>query len=122
NIVIPYLSRDRSCKIRDISGYVYFIDSTGRIITQKIERRQIFKDRSDDGLSKVAFTFPNVTPGCVIEYHYTKIEKEEIEVEPWLFQCDIPTRLSYFKVEYPRFIWVNHHFINCDSVSIMSDT
>src|SRR5206468_11336405 len=65
------------------------------------------------------FTFPDVRPGCVVEYHYTKVEKNTLDLDPWLFQSDIPTKLSYFKVKYPKMLAVNHHFVNSDSVTVI---
>jgi hypothetical protein len=34
----------------------------------------------------INFTFPNVRPGSVVEFRYTKIEKNIIDIDPWIAQ------------------------------------
>ncbi|MDX2047233.1 MAG: DUF3857 domain-containing protein [Chitinophagaceae bacterium] len=101
NIKIPYLYRKKHTKISDVSGIIYSIGSTGRITTQKIEKGQIFKNKSEDDIKEVSFTFPNVQPGSVIEYRYTRTEKSSIHLVPWVLQSDIPVRLSVYRIAIP---------------------
>ncbi len=104
NIKIPYLSRNKQTRIKEISGITYNLDSTtGKVVTQRIEKKQIFKDRSEDDLSKVSFTFPNVKPGSVIEYRYTKVEANSIFIDAWSFQEIIPVREAYCYVSLPGY-------------------
>ncbi|MFL5811278.1 MAG: DUF3857 domain-containing protein [Flavisolibacter sp.] len=115
SITIPYINRKKT-KIKDISGYVYYLDSSGKLITEKIEKKQIFKDRSEDGVSRIAFAFPNLKPGCVVEYRYTKTEKNYIHLDPWFFQDRIPTQLSVCKIIYPAGVHIQHHAVSAKNV------
>ena len=116
NIIIPYIRRNKKSKITDITAYIYNIDPAGNIITQKLEKNQIFKEKSDEGINTVAFTFPNLQPGSVIEYRYTHNEKNSLHLDPWYFQDKIPTGLSVCKFIYPNGMKFDFRFITTDSV------
>ena len=116
NIIIPYIKRNRTSKINDISAYIYNLDSSGNIITQKLEKKQILREKSGEGINKVAFTFPNVRPGSVIEYRFTHSERNIMHLEPWFFQDAIPTAVSMCKFVYPDHAKFDFRFITADSV------
>jgi hypothetical protein len=116
NVTIPYIKRNRTSKITDISAYIYNLDSTGNIITEKIEKKDILRNRSEDGISKVVFTFPNVKDGSVIEYRFTHSEKNVMHLDPWFFQDALPTATSICKLTYPEHLKLDFRFISLDTV------
>lgn len=123
SITIPYVSRNGAkSKITDITGYVYYLDAEGRTVIEKVGRKEIFKDKADEGISKVSFTFPNVRPGCVIEYRYTKIEKNSFHIEPWFFQDKIPTLRSVCQIVAPDVIKVERRLVSALAVFEESST
>ncbi len=117
NVIIPYIKRNRKSKIDDITAYIYNLDSAGKIITQKLEKKHILREESSGGFSKVAFTFPNVRPGSVIEYRFTHTEKNVMHLEPWFFQDAMPTAVSICKFIYPEGVKFDFRFITADNVS-----
>ena len=116
NIIIPYIKRNRTSKINDISAYIYNLDSSGNIVTQKLEKKQILREKSEVGINKVAFTFPNVKPGSVIEYRFTHSERNILHLDPWFFQDAMPTGVSICKFIYPQRAKFDFRFITTDSV------
>lgn len=116
NIIIPYVKRNRTSKINDISAYIYNLDSSGNIVTQKLEKKQILREKSEEGINRVAFTFPNVRPGSVIEYRFTHSERNIMHLDPWFFQDAIPTATSICKFVYPDRAKFDFRFITADSV------
>jgi hypothetical protein len=116
NITIPYISRIKGTRITDISAYIHYLDSNGKIVTEKVSKKQIFKDKADDKIKKIKFTFPNVTPGCVVEYRYEKTEKNSLHLEPWFFQDFIPTLYLKFKLIIPSVIKMDHRLVGMDSI------
>lgn len=116
NISIPYISRAKGTKVTDISAYIYYLDNYGNIITEKVEKKQIFRDKQDDKVKKVKFTFPNVKPGCVVEYRYEKTEKNSLHLDPWFFQDLIPTAYSRFSLTLPSAIDLDSKTPGADSV------
>ena len=118
NIIIPYMRKSKKSKVNDISAYIYNLDSSGiNIVAQKLQKDEIFKEKVDKGISTVAFTFPDVKPGSVIEYHYTHIEKNSLHLDPWFFQDNLPTAVSVCKFIYPFSMRFDYHFITTDSVT-----
>lgn len=115
SISIPY-SRTKGTKVTDISAYIHYIDSPGEIITTKVSKDQIFRDKEDEKTNNTKFTFPNVRPGCVIEYRYEKTEKNSLHLEPWFFQDFIPTLYSHFTLIIPSVINMDHRIVGVDSI------
>lgn len=107
-IKIPYLSRKKGIKMKDISGISYTLDSSGKIVSQKIERKQIFRNKVDEDLRKLSFTFPGIKVGSVIEYRYTKIETNSMELNPWVIQDQVPVRFAVYKITVPSYIAVDY--------------
>jgi hypothetical protein len=103
NIVIPYESGSSGSKITDIEGATYNIDEKGRVKTSQLNKSDLFKDKSSqkDGLNSVRFTFPDVKDGSIIEYSFTRTDKDTYFIPPWYFQDDIPTLLSASIVSRP---------------------
>jgi hypothetical protein len=116
SITIPYISRIKGTKITDISAYIYSLDSAGKIITRKVEKKQIFRDKADDDVKKIKFTFPDLKPGCVVEYRYEKTEKNSLQLDPWFFQDFIPTLYSAFKLSMPNLINMDKRIVGVDSI------
>lgn len=117
SIIIPYISRIKGTRITDITAYIHYQDPQGNIITEKVDKNQIFRDKQDDAIKRIKFTFPNVKPGCVIEYKYEKTEKNYFHLEPWFFQDIIPTEHSAFRLKMPSPIKFEHRLRGVDSIT-----
>ncbi|MCX6315674.1 MAG: DUF3857 domain-containing protein [Bacteroidetes bacterium] len=117
SVKIPYYSRTRGSKITDLDAYIYFRDSLGKINTEKVENDEIFKSKSGKNYTYLRFTFPHLKAGCVIEYRYYKKEKEILDLSPWYFQDEIPTRYSAFTILGPANIPIIKRLFGMDSVT-----
>ncbi|MEW5701554.1 MAG: DUF3857 and transglutaminase domain-containing protein [Candidatus Zixiibacteriota bacterium] len=51
---------------------------------------------------KVVFAFPEVTPGCVVEYKYKIFSRNFYYLRPWVFQNEVPTEYSELVVRLPE--------------------
>lgn len=87
--------------IKNISGITYNLDSSGNILTTKLDKSSIETKKIDDQYSEVSFELPDVKVGSVIEYKFTDEKKSISNIDDWYFQDDIPTRLSVYKVLIP---------------------
>jgi hypothetical protein len=92
SIKVPFYNSKKS-KIKDLVGVVYNLDSTGKIVVQHLEEDDFFKEK-DGKIGIINFTFPNLKPGSIIEYKYSKSEKNIPVIEPWFPQQNIPTAYS----------------------------
>ncbi len=119
-ITVPYISKIKGTKITNIDAYIYYLDSTRKIVTEKVSKSQIYRDKADDQLTQIKFTFPNVRPGCVIEYRYEKTEKNSLHLEPWYFQGFLPTLYSTFTISHPSQIEITRRLFGIDSILVNS--
>jgi Domain of Unknown Function with PDB structure (DUF3857) len=118
NISIPYISRIKGTKLSDINAYIHYQDAQGNIITEKVDKNQIFRNNQNNAFKKISFTFPNLKAGAVIEYQYELTEKNSLYLDPWFFQDIIPTRLSLFKLTIPYNIRVENRLMGVDSIIV----
>jgi Domain of Unknown Function with PDB structure (DUF3857) len=122
NITIHYFSKMRGNRITDIDAYIYYLDSSGKEITEKVNKSQIFRDKADNYFSEIKFTFPNVRPGCVIEYSYEKVEKNSLDIEPWYFQDMLPTLYSAFTLSSPADVPLIRRLFGEDSILVHTES
>lgn len=62
---------------------------------------QVFESKTGD-LVKRVFAFPEVSPGCVVEYRYKLVSDNFYYLRPWAFQREIPTEYSELAVRLPE--------------------
>ena len=116
SIKIPYFSQKRSTKIKDFDAFIYNLDEKGNIITEKLEKKDLFKESLGEKVKSITFTFPHVKKGSVIEYRYTKIEKNEVRLDPWVVQDIIPTAYASSTVTIPNRAYLRTKTFGFDSI------
>ncbi len=110
NVVIPY---DGSSKITNVHGVIYNLDEKKQVQTYVLNEDDIFQTKSKkDNSNRIAFTFPNVKEGCIIEYEYTSIERNSYFLPSWYFQDNIPTLFSVCKISKPVFSQIQKRVVS----------
>jgi hypothetical protein len=117
SIRIPYFSQKRVTKIKDLSGIVYNLDPSGSIIVQKLEKKDFFKEKAEDKVGIINFTFPNVKPGSIVEFRYTKVEKNIADIDPWAVQDEIPTAYASTVIITPTFSRIKEKIYGTDTIA-----
>ena len=110
NVKIPYFDEGRSTRIKDIEAYIYSLDNDGRVTKKKVEKKDIFNDksRSANSANYTSFTFPNLYEGAVLEYRYTRIARNSVSIQPWFFQDEIPTAFSQVVTDIPSYAYLTY--------------
>jgi hypothetical protein len=116
SIHIPFLSKRGIGKIKELNGVVYNLDPGGKIVVQKLEKKDFFKEKAIENVGIVNFTFPNLRPGSIIEFSYTRIERDLINIDPWVIQSEIPTAYSSVIVTTPASSQLREKLFGSDSV------
>ncbi len=93
NITLSYFSRHGLQSISDLQAQTINLDN-GVINFIKVAKPQIFEQPVDKNMRQIAFTFPQVKPGSIIEYTYKLTIDGEGQFPDWDFQCDLPSRYS----------------------------
>ena len=118
NVKIPYVAKSRYSDIKDLEAYIYSLDAAGKIIKTRVPKKDIFTGKSGEkeSFSYISFTFPDLLPGAVIEYKYTRVNKNSHFVEPWFFQDLIPTAFSKVTAVVPTYLNMDYYVLAADSV------
>ena len=116
SIRIPYFSKKKFSKFKELRGAVYNLDESGKITVQEIEKNDFFKSKVMENLGMINFTFPNLRPGSVIEFTYTKVEKNILQIDPWVIRDEIPTAYTSRTVITPGFAELKRKVFGGDSI------
>lgn len=73
----------------------------GKVVKTPVENSQVFKNKYNENITLVKFTFPNVKPGSVITYKYQIESPFMYNFNGWQFQDDIPKAYSEFTADLP---------------------
>jgi Domain of Unknown Function with PDB structure (DUF3857) len=100
NIRIKYYSANRSQYITGLQAQTINL-TNGAVEIIKVDKKQIFTEVVDKYYSALVFSFPNVKPGCIIEYKYRLTSASVSDFPDWYFQSDLPTRYSELDTNIP---------------------
>jgi hypothetical protein len=101
NVVIPlYIYGSQQDMISDLKATTFnFVN--GVIVSNELDRKQIFTENKSKYLQATRFTMPNLKEGSIIEYSY-RIHKYSIfNFSNWVFQTNIPKMRSEFVAVIP---------------------
>ncbi|WP_314242647.1 transglutaminase domain-containing protein [Empedobacter tilapiae] len=85
-------------KLITLKAVTYNLEN-GKIIEQKVEKKDFFLDKVHRFLDKQTFTFPNVKNGSILEYTYEIISPFVNQTDTWYFQQSIPVVASNFTMQ-----------------------
>ncbi len=100
-VEIPFLSWQKHDDFMKIKARTLIMEN-GKIRSYKVHSSQMQRIKINDRWSKLIFTFPNVSPGAIIEYEYTLASLDFENLDTWYFQCEIPTVWSELRFEVPE--------------------
>jgi Domain of Unknown Function with PDB structure (DUF3857) len=89
-------------KITNVKGYSYNYVN-GKVEKSKLEKSSIFREEVNDNWDKVKVSMPDVKVGTVVEYTYLLSSPFTWNLQTWVFQSDIPTVHSEYKVVIPQY-------------------
>jgi hypothetical protein len=90
-------------RVSSLKGYTYNLEN-GVVQKTKLEKENIFETQLDKNRWQTSFSFPNVKEGSVIEYSYTLISDFIFSLDPWVFQNNIPTLWSEYRITVPEYL------------------
>jgi Domain of Unknown Function with PDB structure (DUF3857) len=104
NIKLKFRAGDQSEYITNILAETVN-QNNGALQITKVDKKQIFTQKIDKRYSEIAFSFPDVKAGSIIEYKYTLTINNVVDFPDWYFQTDIPTRYSEFSTTIPNVLY-----------------
>lgn len=100
NIRLEYYSNNRAQYITSLQAQTINL-TNGAVEIIKVDKKQIFTEVVDKYRSAIVFSFPNVKPGCIIEYKYRLTSVSVSNFPDWYFQGNLPTRYSELNTTIP---------------------
>jgi len=85
-----------------ISGRVYNLLESGKVVSEKLKRKDITYRDSSNCYKIAEFTIPDVEVGSIIEYKYKTPTLDLVSPKSWYFQSEIPTVHSEFRIDVPN--------------------
>ncbi|MDO3627023.1 DUF3857 domain-containing protein [Mucilaginibacter sp. BT774] len=96
--------------------------NNGIIEITKVDKKLIYTQAVDRMRSSVAFSFPNVQPGSIIEFKYTLMTANLSDFPNWYFQDRFPTRYSELNSTIPNvLVYKNLVMVNLPFVKNTAD-
>ena len=84
---------DPEVTINSIKGITY--NTVGdSIIKTPLKKENIFVSKINNDFYKISFTMPNISDGSVIEYEYEDYSFAIQDFNGWVFQSDVPKKIS----------------------------
>ncbi|MBI3871896.1 MAG: DUF3857 domain-containing protein [candidate division Zixibacteria bacterium] len=94
NVEIPYHSSEQ---IEMVEAHTLTRD--GRKV--EVPASAFYQNKTGEWRTLV-FAFPEVSPGCVVEYRYKLMSRNFYYLRPWVFQNEVPTERSEVSVRLPE--------------------
>lgn len=88
--------------LHKVKGFTYNLEN-GKVVKTKLEKDNIFEEKTSDTYKRVKFTLPNVKEGSVIEFQYTVSSNYHVILDPWYFQYSIPVKHSEYIISIPEY-------------------
>ena len=96
-----YSSGSDDEEIRKVKAVTYNLEGD-KIVETKLEKRDIYEEKTADYLRQIKFAMPNVKPGSIIDVNYTVYSPFLYTIPKWYFQSWIPVDYSRFELLAPR--------------------
>jgi hypothetical protein len=100
SVEIPYQTKNRHDVFYELKAHTLIMEN-GKIIDYKVLPGQIEDIKINDQWSKKKFTFPNASPGVIVEFQYTIASLDFEKLDTWYFQREIPTLWSELRFQVP---------------------
>lgn len=101
--ILLYHESGEEEKLVNFEAITYNVEN-GKLITTKLNRKDLFVEKYNDKYNLYKFTFPNLQEGSIIEYKYTTSSPFYFFLQPWNFQEDIPCLWSEYQATIPNSI------------------
>ena len=77
----------------------------GKAEITKLDKKSFFTKALDKNVSEITFTFPNVKPGCIIEFKYKLNISSLSRIPTWNFQDNMPVKYSEYDTSIPEMFY-----------------
>jgi transglutaminase-like putative cysteine protease len=95
-----YKGKDDEEKLEDLDAVTYNLEN-GKVVSTKVDKASIFKEKVSSNNNVRKFTFPNLKEGTIVEFKYTINSPYIFNFQPWTFQWQYPCLWSQYETSVP---------------------
>lgn len=104
-----------------IKAVTYNLEGGKKIVSQKMDKKAIFREERSKYYTYYKFTLPNVKAGSVIEVSYLISSKRDWDLPNWKFQHFIPALSSEYYVRIPEYYNFNQITLGYNKINVERD-
>ena len=106
NIRLPFYAYQNMEAISSVEAQTIQLENNMIVVT-KLDPQLIYTEVLDKNTKAMVFAFPDIRPGCVIEYTFKWKTTSPTNLPPWYFQTLIPTRYSELTITLSKNVSYN---------------
>lgn len=100
SVKLEYIDKNGAQYLTNLKAETINLNN-GNVEYIPVDKKSIYKKSVDKYRSELAFTFPNVQAGSIIEFSFHLESRVSLDFPVWYFQTNIPTRYSEIKTSFP---------------------
>lgn len=106
-------------KISKLKVHSYYLDNDGKVIKNKLGKKEKFVTKTNDDWSELKFAVPNLKKGAIFEYEYEWHSESIHDLPDWYFQRSIPVKWSEYTAFVPE--WFTYMVVKRSYIDFMVD-
>lgn len=110
-------------RLKTLKAATYNIENGEVVVTSLDNKSSVFEEKINKNIIQKKFTFPNISPGSIVEYSYTIESEFFTNLQSWEFQGAYPCVFSEYNVKIPdffRYVFLMQGYLSYD-VDISND-
>lgn len=100
--ILLYTDGQNPERLKTLKAATYNIEN-GEVVVTSLDNKSVFEEKINKNVIQKKFTFPNISPGSIIEFSYTIESEFFTNLQPWIFQGEYPCIYSEYTVKIPDF-------------------
>ncbi len=102
---ISYYTEENAQQVDNLTASTYNLEN-GVVVETKLNKNEIFDEKTDKYYSEKRFTLPAMKEGSIIEYSYTLTSDRIMQIPAWEFQSgSYPCLWSDYEVTIPQLLY-----------------
>jgi hypothetical protein len=99
SVSLPYWRKEDFEQLRLLKAVTYNYSAPGQYKIAEVDKKAVFDRKINERIGELAFSLPEAKKGSILEYSYESIMRHYGGLDEWLFQQELPTVKSSYKLQ-----------------------
>ncbi len=121
--IIKYYKGNKNAdseKISDLEAYTFYLEQD-KVKDIKLDKDNIFDEKTSNYYSAKKFAMPGIKPGCVLDIKYKLISPYYFQMDEFYFQKDVPVYYSEYEISTPEYFNYNYNIKGLVALDVTED-